>query len=140
MESKKPPSEIKETVSLFKKVQKDELEEKKINDLIEKIEKYVLENKVYLDPKYSIQSLSADLEVPVYQLSPLINNYFEETYNAWINRYRIQHFISLCNEPLKKELTLEALAKESGFSNRTTFINSFKKVTGTTPSSYLKNE
>jgi AraC-like DNA-binding protein len=39
-------------------------------------------------------------------------------------------------------LTLQAVAEMSGFGNRATFINAFKKYTGVTPSYFLthKNE
>ncbi len=120
------------------KESKNRYEDEKIAELIAKIEDYVNKNQVFLDQNYTIYSLSTDIGVPVYQLSPLINNYYDETYSTWINQFRVRYFMELCKDPLYKELTLEALAKESGFSNRTTFINSFKKITGTTPSAYLK--
>jgi AraC-like DNA-binding protein len=35
-------------------------------------------------------------------------------------------------------MTLEAMAKEAGFSNRITFINAFKKEKGMAPGLYMK--
>ena len=107
--------------------------------IVEKVESYMLAEKPYLDQKYSIHHLANDIRIPVYQLSPIINQYYLSNFNSWVNKYRVNYFIELCKKQERKELTLEALAKESGFSNRTTFINAFKKETGSTPAVFLKN-
>ena len=39
--------------------------------------------------------------------------------------------------PEWRQLTLEGLALEAGFSNRTTFFRAFTKLTGCTPSEYM---
>jgi YesN/AraC family two-component response regulator len=61
-------------------------------------------------------------------------------FNEYINSYRINYLLEKLkeNQDLQK-FTLEALGQMVGFSNRYTFLNAFKKVTGETPSSYLKN-
>ncbi len=110
-----------------------------LKPILEKVEIHMLNDKPFLDQKYSIHHLSKDISIPVYQLSPIINQYYQSNFNSWVNKYRVNHFIALCKEQDRKELTLEALANESGFSNRTTFINAFKKETGTTPAVFLKN-
>lgn len=107
--------------------------------LISKLDQFMLEKKPFLDNEYSIHNLSADLGVPVYQLSPLINQHYKDNFSSWINKYRVDHFISLWENKTNQELTLDALSKQSGFSNRRTFINAFKKARNTTPSLYLKN-
>ncbi len=112
--------------------------EKEFKPMLEKIETFMQSSKPYLDQKYSIHHLSKAINIPVYQLSPIINQYYQSNFNSWLNKYRVNYFIELYRSKDRNELTLEALANESGFSNRTTFINAFKKETGTTPAAFFK--
>ena len=84
----------------------------------------------------TIQDVSNQTGIPVYQLSPLINGYFKMNFVNWVNRYRIEYFIEQAAE--NQHMTLEALSKEAGFISRSTFISAFKKEKGTTPKEYLK--
>jgi AraC-like DNA-binding protein len=59
-------------------------------------------------------------------------------FNDFINEYRIRFCIEKIENGEWKRKTLEALSKESGFNNRNSFTLAFKKVTGVTPSGFLK--
>ena len=85
----------------------------------------------------TIQDVSNQTGIPVYQLSPLINGYFKMNFVNWVNRYRIEYFIEQATE--NQHMTLEALSKEAGFISRSTFISAFKKEKGMTPREYLKD-
>jgi AraC-like DNA-binding protein len=106
--------------------------------LINKIETYMSGSRPYLNKQYNIHTLSVEVGIPVYQLSPIINQYYQSNFNTWVNTYRVNHFIELWKNQEKDVLTLEAIAEESGFNNRSTFISAFKKITGSTPGNYLK--
>lgn len=86
---------------------------------------------------FTIQDLSNQTGIPVYQLSPLINGYFKMNFANWVNRNRVEYFLELATD--NAHLTLEALSREAGFISRSTFINAFKKEKGVTPSEYLKD-
>ena len=115
------------------------LDKTDMESMILRIEKFMAERKPYLELQYTIHDLGRVIQFPVYQLSPIINQYYGSNFNGWINRYRIAHFISLWQQEKNRELTLDALAKESGFSNRTTFTSAFKKEKNSTPALFLKN-
>jgi AraC-like DNA-binding protein len=93
--------------------------------------------KPFLKQGFTIQDLSNQTSIPVYQLSPLINGHFKMNFANWVNRYRIEYFIQ--QVPENPQLTLEALSKKSGFISRSTFINAFKKEKGTTPREFFKD-
>lgn len=92
--------------------------------------------KAFRQQGFTIQNLSNLTGIPVYQLSPLINRYFNMNFTTWINRYRVEYFIEHAKE--NKNMTLEALARDAGFTSRSTFISAFKKEKGMTPSEYLR--
>ena len=99
---------------------------------------YMKEQKPFLQQGFTIQDLSNQTGIPVYQLSPLINGHFKMNFANWVNSFRIRYLIELV--PENPQLTLEALSKKAGFISRSTFINSFKKEKGVTPREYFKVE
>ncbi len=108
--------------------------------LVAGLEKFMNEKKGYLDRKCNIHGLAGEVGIPVYHLSAIINQYYNSNFNSWINKYRIEYFIVLWRQGDNRELTMDALALQSGFSNRTSFINAFKKEKNTTPSKFLKSQ
>jgi len=112
--------------------------ETEMNAMIEKIEGFMKSNNPFIDQHYSIHDLSRDINIPVYQLSPVINNYYHTNFNSWLNKFRVEYFIQISQLAGKKDLTLDAISKEAGFTNRTTFTNAFKKEKGTTPGQFVK--
>jgi AraC-like DNA-binding protein len=118
----------------------DELDEKEEQEEIAAelaiVVNHMKESKPYLQQGYTIQDLSQQTEITVYQLSPLINGHFKMNFANWINKYRIEYVIE--QVPENPQLTLEALSKKAGFISRSTFINAFKKEKGTTPREYFK--
>lgn len=105
-----------------------------------RIENYLDEEKPFLTMGFSISNLSAAIGHPVHQISAYLNSHLGVNFNEYINRYRINYLLEKLKENQDwRKFTLEALGQKVGFSNRYTFLNAFKKVTGETPSSYLRS-
>lgn len=102
------------------------------------VAQHMKEQKPFLKQGFTIQDLSNQTSIPVYQLSPLINGHFKKNFTNWVNSYRIEYFIEQI--PEHSQLTLEALAKQVGFTSRSAFINSFKKEKGVTPREFFKGQ
>jgi AraC-like DNA-binding protein len=107
-------------------------------DLHDQLTKLMREEQPFLKSGYSLPDLANGLGVPVHQLSHYINHRYGINFNEYINQYRIEYFKTRVRGEGWRRMTLEALAQESGFSNRFTFTNAFKRLTGTTPSEYLR--
>lgn len=106
----------------------------------EKVELHLIEKKPFLGKGYTIANLSAEIGVPLYQLSAFINQQYGQSFNEFINGYRINYIKEiLLKEPGIENYTLEALGKKAGFNSRSTFIAAVKKQTGQTPSSFLQH-
>ena len=112
------------------------LDERELSAELAIVLSHMTQNKPFKKKGFTIQELSNQTGIPVYQLSPLINGYFKMNFANWINRYRIEFFIELARE--NPQITLEALSHMAGFTSRSTFINAFKKEKGVTPREYLK--
>ena len=97
------------------------------------------EEKPYLDPDLTLPLLAQQMELPANQLSQLLNEGFDQNFAEFVNTYRLQAFRQKLAEGLHQQLTLLALAYDSGFNSKTVFNTFFKKAMGTTPKSYLKS-
>jgi AraC-like DNA-binding protein len=92
----------------------------------------------FLKPGYALIDLANDLGIPLYQVSFFLNNEKGKSFHDMLNEYRINYSRDLMITDHHRQLTLEAIAFESGFGNRNSFTNAFKKFTGNTPSAYMK--
>jgi AraC-like DNA-binding protein len=101
---------------------------------------YMNETQAYLQQGFSLPQLAKETNFQLQQVSAFLNQYKGENFNDFVNKFRINHLISLFeNDPsIIDQFTLEYLGKESGFGSRSAFISSFKKFTGQTPSAYFK--
>ncbi|MBX2817641.1 MAG: helix-turn-helix domain-containing protein [Saprospiraceae bacterium] len=93
----------------------------------------------YLDPDLTLRRLAESIKLQPNQLSWLINERQNKNFNDLINQHRIEHFVSLAQDPQNAGYTILGLAYESGFNSKTTFNTSFKKEKGMTPRQFLKH-
>ena len=56
-----------------------------------------------------------------------------------INKNRVEYFIEIAKHPSNANFSIEALAKEAGFSSRTALYKPFKKFHGGTPIDYINS-
>ncbi len=122
--------------SIYDKYQlrKKETEDLKDNKHYEKIE----ESKKYINEHYSDANLCAGMIAEYLNYS---TNYFSKVFKSitgfYINDYIRQIRISKSQELLlNSDMTITAIALETGFSNQNYFYSIFKKETGLTPAAY----
>jgi len=96
--------------------------------------------KYYKDPSLTVTTLAQQLGWPVNDLSVLINEAFRTNFNDWVNHCRIEAFKELLEKPENRKYSIVGLSQEVGFSSKASFYRAFKKVTGITPSDYLKSK
>ncbi|WP_333660983.1 AraC family transcriptional regulator [Chishuiella changwenlii] len=115
-----------------------EIDEEK-NKQIYSLKEFMIKNEPYLDSSLTIQNLAEQVEMPVKELSALINLYMNKHFFDFINEYRIEKAKEILKDPSKKELTILEILYEVGFNSKSSFSTSFKKYTGTTPTDFRKN-
>jgi AraC-like DNA-binding protein len=103
---------------------------------LERITKFMETKKPFLDGNYSIAMLSQGTAIPVHHCSYIINYVLGSTFRDWINSYRITHFIAEYPSKITSNTTI-AIALDSGFNNKITFYNAFKKLKGVSPTDYF---
>ena len=114
----------------------DLLEIGQIEGYLQMIENHMKEALPFLDPSFSIGQLSEKLEIPVHHCSFVLNQGLGKNFREYINKYRVEYFIKEYPTRISNQ-TLESIANISGFKSSSTFYSSFKKETGTSPTSYF---
>lgn len=115
---------------------KMDISDDEVAEIIEKIETLMMQQKPYLIKSYSINDLCTQLEIKRHRLTVIINNDMGTNFNGLINDYRIKEAIRLL-EDNAHNYTIDAIADMAGFRSRSSFYDSFKKITALTPKEYL---
>ncbi|QOG01724.1 AraC family transcriptional regulator [Flavobacterium sp. MDT1-60] len=107
-----------------------------ISSQISTLKQYMAEKEPFLDPSLTIQELANQIDIPVRDLSVLINHQMDQHFFDFVNEYRIQKAMNILKNPSKKDLTVLEILYEVGFNSKSSFNTSFKKYTNLTPTAY----
>jgi AraC-like DNA-binding protein len=107
-----------------------------VEELIDGMNEMVRSTALYRRPDCSLETLAKRMGLTRHQVSELLNERMGTNFTAFINRFRIEAARELLAS--RPELTVLAVALETGFGNKTSFNEAFKKSTGMTPSEYKK--
>jgi len=121
-----------------KKYKKSLLNKKLLKQYQQQLETLMETEKPYLNPNLTLRELAQSLDIPANHLSQLLNSGFKKNFSEFVNSYRLETFKSLAADPSQQHLTILALAFESGFNSKTVFNTYFKKETGMTPKTWMK--
>lgn len=115
------------------------MDKEKRDAIMMQISEAVIKSEEIYSPKFTISKFSEIVEVPAKQLSQVINECTGDNFNAFINRQRIKRACHMLDDIENYGgYTIENIGQNVGFRSRTAFISSFKKMTGLTPSDYLR--
>ena len=90
------------------------------------------------DPDLSLPTLAEKLGLTIHELSAIINTVLKQSFNDFVNEYRVADVVRKIQDPAFDQLTLEGIAYDSGFNSPSTFHRAFKRLTGKTPATYKK--
>ncbi|EAZ81865.1 helix-turn-helix domain-containing protein [Algoriphagus machipongonensis] len=135
---KKSSAFDKEDFQTSKDEKSVEIDHEKAEELSKTLDELLKTQKVYLRKGYSVYDLAKDSGIPHYLLSQFMNQHLGVSFPEFINKARVIHSCELLDQAQTENYTLEAIGELSGFSNRNSFSSAFKKVTGKSPSVYLK--
>jgi len=96
---------------------------------------YMQTHKPYLQGDLKIKDVAEALGMSVHHLSEVINTEMEVNFAEFINKYRIEEAVNL----LDSDHGIMEIGYRVGFNNKTSFSQTFKKITGFTPSQFRSN-
>lgn len=108
------------------------------DEYIEKLEKLMIEDRIFLDKNLKQEDLARQLNTNMSYISKLFNSHYKMRFNDYINEYRIKEACMLIASKDHNHYTIDQLYNKVGFKTRSTFYNAFKKFTGSSPANYIK--
>lgn len=88
---------------------------------------------------FSLNRLAELIGEKYWNMSAIIKMIYNKNFNTLLNEYRIKEACRCMNDVEKYgNYTIEAISASVGFKSRSNFVQTFKSITGLTPSAYQK--
>jgi AraC-like DNA-binding protein len=129
---------IQESIIDNKKHQNTNLAETEIDNIHQKLIKFLYKTEIYLEHNISLPLIAEKLDVSYHTLSHTINKKNNQNFNDFINQKRIEEAKKRLCDSNYNNLTIEAIGKSVGFNSKITFYTAFKKQLNITPAQYKK--
>jgi AraC-like DNA-binding protein len=121
----------------FKKKPKNsntEFNQVHLQTIIESVE----QNALYLNPELSLSDLANTVDLNVNIVSATLNNGLGQSFNDFINHYRVEAIKHKLQAGEHLKHTLLGIALDCGFNSKNTFNRAFKKSTGLSPKEWIE--
>jgi AraC-like DNA-binding protein len=92
----------------------------------------------YIQPNLTISEVAVATQIPIRELSFLINSFYKQRFSDYLNDMRLAHFLTKMDLATLDIFTIETIALASGFSSKSSFYRAFKKRYKKTPTTYLQ--
>lgn len=96
-----------------------------------------LQEKYFVQKDASLEGLANKLKVSTPFLSLFIQKKYNMSFSDLVNKNRVNYFFEIVQNPLYHNFTIDALAREVGFSSRQHLNKPFKKFHGGNPSDLI---
>ena len=109
-----------------------------ISQVMEKVERVMDESEEIYSTEFSLDRLAELAGETESRVSQAINTSGHKYYEL-LNEYRVREACRRMSDRKQSDnLTIEAIGQSVGFKSRSNFVATFKRLTGLTPSAYLK--
>jgi AraC-like DNA-binding protein len=125
-------------VTLVDEEQVVEDENPEMKELANLIQYYLITEKPFVDPKFSINDLAKQLDVPKHHLYYCFNSILKTKFTTLRSQIRVDYAKEFLLNGELEQLSMEGIWPKTGFSSRTNFYVTFKEITGYTPSEFVQ--
>ncbi|GHT15952.1 hypothetical protein FACS189426_23840 [Bacteroidia bacterium] len=100
---------------------------------------HLIDGGLYRESNLSLYMLAAKTNQNPTYVSKAVSRCTGKTFKTWLNEYRIKEAVRLLSDKNNPNISIDTLAFDTGFNDRTTFYRVFKKTTGISPTDFKKN-
>ena len=128
------------TIPEERKERKLHLSSARHEEILATLDRYLSKSKMYREPEISLDMLAQSVGLNKHHISEAMNVCASKSFYQYINEYRIDEIRNRMQQLTEKDVPVNvlSLAYGCGFKAKSSFNQHFKKVTGITPSEYLK--
>jgi len=113
-------------------------ESAEMNELAVLIHNFLINEKPFIDPKFTIDDLAKQLEIPKHHIYYCFSTIFKTKFTTVRSQTRVNYAKELLLNGNLEQLSMEGIWSKTGFSSRTNFFVTFKKFTGKTPLQFVQ--
>lgn len=119
---------------------KTKAEEKLTDTAIAKVQAGMEKDKLYLKQNLNIEEFSKRIDLPVKEVSAVINKHYGTNFFEFMNRYRVEEAKRLLGDPAHADKTILDILLQSGFNSKSAFHRFFGRLVGVSPTEYRKQQ
>lgn len=109
------------------------------NNLLEAINNVMQDSNNFCQPEFSLEKLANMVNSNSHYVSQIINETFSKNFRTYVNEFRIREAsYRLLNSKEYGNYTIKAIGESVGFKSYSNFTDTFRKITGMTPSIFIK--
>ena len=117
---------------------KSGLSEQEQMEIHDRLLRLMEQERLFVNPELTLGETAQQLDVHPNYLSQVINSVSKKNFYDFINSWRVEEFNKAVKLPENQKFTLLSLAYECGFNSKSSFNRNFRKITGFSPTEYLK--
>lgn len=104
---------------------------------IDRIITYIDKQKPYINPTFSLHSISSELNIPYLQVSNCLNKEMKVSFPEFRNQKRVEYAIQLFKEKKHHQMSIEGISDLCGFKSKSSFYLAFRAVYQVTPTEWI---
>jgi AraC-like DNA-binding protein len=106
---------------------------------VDKLQALMRDQKAFLDCDLTLRTLAGMLKLRPHHLSQILNEQLGKSFYDFINEHRVAHAKELLTANADAAMTILDIAFASGYANKASFYNAFKRFVGMTPTRYRED-
>jgi|SRR5690554_13082 len=117
---------------------KTPVEDRPDEDSIQRVRAGMEQQQLFLEHTLNIEEFSTRIDLPVRDVSGVINKHFGTNFFEFMNSYRVEEAKRLLTDPATKDMTILDILLQAGFNSKSAFHRFFKRLVGMSPSEFRK--
>lgn len=119
-------------------VVKEKVDEKVSSSAIEKVQTGMEFQKLYLKHNLNIEEFSKRIDLPIKDVSAVINKHYGTNFFEFMNKYRVEEAKRLLLDASCADMTVLDILLQAGFNSKSAFHRFFNRLVGVSPTEFRK--
>jgi AraC-like DNA-binding protein len=134
-----PPFESEEKEQI-EKYARSGLRDDSARYYVDKLHALMRDQRVFLDCDLTLRTLAGMLKLRPHHLSQILNEQLGKSFYDFINEHRVVHAKGLLTANADTAMSILDIAFASGYNNKVSFYNAFRRFVGMTPTRYREEK